>query len=436
MQNKKKKLILLELNEVSFNVIKSYIDDGISLPNFQKVMDSNFITTRGEEKYEELEPWIQWPSVHTGLKYDEHKIFRLGDIVKSQIPQIFEEVESYGYSVGAVSPMNSANRLKRPAYFIPDPWTKTPSDGSWLSKIITNSITQAVNDNSANKLTLKTILGLIVACLFLIRVDKLFKLAKFTLSSIGKPWRKAIFLDLLLNEFHLSFFKKFKPNFSTLFLNACAHIQHHYFYSSKVINTPEENPEWYLSKKFDPLLEVFEVYDKLVGNYLSMSNTELIIATGLSQEPASNNNFYYRLKNHSKFLKMLNIDFEDVHTRMTRDFLIIFRDMHDADKAQNILSGLEIKNNKFFGHIDRRGNEIFVTLTYSKQIDEKTILKFQDTEIKMQNFVNFVAIKNGMHSSKGYLHVSKNLQSFLPKVELHVSSINQIIKKFFNGQKA
>ena len=71
-----------------------------------------------------------------------------------------------GYSVGAVSPMNASNKLKDPTYFIPDPWTKTPSDRSYLSKTVSNAITQAVNDNSEEKLTLKTIINLGIAFIF------------------------------------------------------------------------------------------------------------------------------------------------------------------------------------------------------------------------------------------------------------------------------
>ena len=64
------------------------------------------------------------------LKQSGHKIFRLGDVVASDALQIFEEVEQAGFKVGAVSPMNAVNRLSAPAYFIPDPWTDTPSDRS------------------------------------------------------------------------------------------------------------------------------------------------------------------------------------------------------------------------------------------------------------------------------------------------------------------
>ena len=42
-------------------------------------------------------------SVHTGKSFNDHKVFRLGDITSSTEKQIFEILESNGLKVGAVS---------------------------------------------------------------------------------------------------------------------------------------------------------------------------------------------------------------------------------------------------------------------------------------------------------------------------------------------
>ena len=122
------KLIFLELNEINFDAISVYIDAGERLPAFDKLITQGMITTQAETEYEHLEPWIQWPSVHTGKSFSEHNVFRLGDIVNSSDSQFFEKIEDARYYVGAISPMNASNKLKNPAYFIPDPWTKTTTD--------------------------------------------------------------------------------------------------------------------------------------------------------------------------------------------------------------------------------------------------------------------------------------------------------------------
>jgi hypothetical protein len=139
---KKNSLIFLELNEINFDVIQHYIDSGVQLNGFEKLLRCSSIHTTAENEYELLEPWIQWPSVHTGKTFEEHQIFRLGDFINSSEDQIFEQVENLGLNVGAISPMNASNKLKNPVYFIPDPWTKTSSDKSYFSQLLTEAIVQ------------------------------------------------------------------------------------------------------------------------------------------------------------------------------------------------------------------------------------------------------------------------------------------------------
>ena len=103
--NNKKKIILLGLNEINFFFIEEYIELGY-LSNFKKLFNKHgYIKTISENKYELLEPWIQWVSIHTGKTYEEHEVFRLGDIVKrNDLKQLWEIAEEKGLSVGAISP--------------------------------------------------------------------------------------------------------------------------------------------------------------------------------------------------------------------------------------------------------------------------------------------------------------------------------------------
>jgi len=61
-----KKLILLELNEINFDAVTYYIVRVEHFPGFKKLIKQGIVKTEAEPEYESLEPWIQWPSVHTG----------------------------------------------------------------------------------------------------------------------------------------------------------------------------------------------------------------------------------------------------------------------------------------------------------------------------------------------------------------------------------
>ena len=89
-KNKQKKLILIELNEINFDIVKKYISN-TKLKNFSYIINNNFKTTTSEKEYSKLEPWIQWVSIHTGMEANEHKIFRLGEAKNFNYEQILKK---------------------------------------------------------------------------------------------------------------------------------------------------------------------------------------------------------------------------------------------------------------------------------------------------------------------------------------------------------
>lgn len=434
--NQLKRLVLLELNEINFDLVNQYLSKYPGrFPGLEKLVAGKKIHTSSEDVYEELEPWIQWASVHTGKSYAEHKLFRLGDVVGSKVPQLFEQLEMAGVSIGGISPMNAENRLKKPAYFIPDPWTKTSTDDSWWSRRLGSAVAQAVNDNAQSKITKTSALSILLGLVRFAKFKHYPLYLKLASKSIGSSWRRALVLDLFLHDLHTSFFKDKQPQFSTLFLNAGAHIQHHYFHNSPFISVGSKfkNPDWYISPKLDPFSEMLDVYDCIIEEYLADDEYELIVATGLSQLPYDRIKYYYRLKDHFDFLKKIGINFLDIHPRMTRDFLVTFASIEDAAKAQNILSGLRIsgKVEPLFGEIENRGNQLFVTLTYPAEIDATDIVEICSGRIDLYQEVAFVAIKNGMHQSKGFAFFSSKIAKFSPNDGDHVSKLCGSIMNYF-----
>lgn len=433
-----KRLILLELNEINFDVVEKYVTaDSERFPSLKKILSGARIRTSCETQYEELEPWIQWASVHTGKTYAEHGIFRLGDIIiAGEVPQIFEQIEQAGYKVGAISAMNAENRLKQPAYFIPDPWTQTPSDSSWWSHSMGRAVSQTVNDNAQARVTPKSALQLMLGLLRFAQVRHYGKFLSLVLASRRKPWLKALVLDLLLHDMHWSLFNSKMPNFSTLFLNAGAHIQHHYFFNAKPLrkDLQRKNPAWYVPEKEDPLADVLELYDIIVGEYFARTDADVVLATGLAQKPYDRLKFYYRLNRHADFLRGLGILFRKVFPRMTRDFLIEFESEQQARAAQDILSRVRVvsEDAALFGDIDNRGNSLFVTLTYPQEITAETQYQSGDKKAALLPEVTFVAIKNGLHQEEGFAFFTPGAARYAPADKAHVAQLGLAIKSYFD----
>ncbi|MBL0923385.1 MAG: hypothetical protein IBJ12_02825 [Sphingomonadaceae bacterium] len=432
----KKKLILIELNEVNFDVVQQYVERSPDMfPAFRTIMSWEHRRTTAEEDYKHLEPWIQWVSAHTGKTFQGHGVFRLGDIAQSDHEQIFERVEARGYSVGAISPMNAKNNLAKPRYFIPDPWTQTPSDRSWWSRNIAKSLSQAVNDNANARLSVSTIAVILLALARFASFGNYKEYIRLAARALTRTWSKALFLDLFLSDLHLSLYKKTKPDFSTIFLNAGAHIQHHYFHNAKISVHPKvENPTWYCKSEYDPIEDMIIVYDIIISKILDIKDSQIIIATGLTQKPYNYVKFYYRLNNHRAFLSMLGQSFTDVIPLMTRDFVIkMDQDPASIEAMSKALSAMKTEDGvPLFGDIEERSGSIFASLTYPYEITENTFVLINGQKVSLFDKVAFVAIKNGMHDGRGFSFFSDGLAANAPAEACHIASLYDVIDNYFD----
>ncbi len=399
------RLILLELNEINFRYLERYIDKGF-LPKFRRVFEKfGYAQTRSETKHEYLEPWIQWVTAHTGKSFSEHKIFRLGDAITHEHRQIWEYLEEgKGMKVGAISPFNGVNRLKKAAFFLPDPWTKTAVTGSRLDRAISDAVSQAVNSNAHGNITLKSVVSLVLGAVSYARLTNYGKYLDYMLNAKACSWYKALFLDLFLADIFINKLRRKQPDFASLFLNAGAHIQHHYMFSSSVYDGEPKNPAWYIDSDKDPVLAAYQLYDAILGAILkNFPASRIMLATGLHQDPCSEIKYYYRLKDHAHFLQQLGIVFSEVHPRMSRDFLITFENQQEASKAEAELLSIKCPEGSEIFYVDNRSTTLFVELQYAKEIKPNfELYKNSVPFMRFAEHVVFVALKNGEHNGIGY----------------------------------
>lgn len=426
-EKSKKKLIFIQLNEINLDHLKKYTRDY----NF-KFFNSDFFkklkTSTSEENYELLEPWIQWVSIFTGLNAKEHNVFRLGDSEKKKFLNIYKHLENKGYIVGAIGPMNLNGNLKNPAFFIPDPWSELSPDNNLMNRFITKTIKKFVNENSSKNKSILDYLKLLLIFIVYFRFRNIKILIKL-LKNINKHWNKALLFEFIINNIHLKKIEKHQPDFSSIFFNSGAHIQHHYFFNSNY-NDKIKNPEWYVEKNYDPIFDMFIFYDEILFEYMNNPKYDLILATGLRQVPYDRVKYYYRLRNHEKFLKKISIKFKKVIPKMSRDFVIKFHSFEEAKEAEDIFNQINRLNNKKIFYIDLKNNSIFVTLTLNDEITEEYSIKIDNNiSLELSGFVNFIAIKNGMHDKKGYYYSNFENPSF--ENTQHVKKIFNVVDNYF-----
>ena len=119
---------------------------------------------------------------------------------------------------------------------------------------------------------------------------------------------------------------------------------------------------------------------------------------------------------------------------MTRDFLIRFADDVPRDQAVEKLSTLSIDGVALFGQLDKRPNEVFVTMDYPMEISSDSVLdanEYLGASFRLAEHVNFVAIKNGEHQGKGFVFIDPRLDGAEFKDGDHIARLYDTIMNQF-----
>jgi len=398
-------MISIEINEINEDWVNYYINKG-KLKNFKKIFNTyKSYSTSSEKKYKDLEPWIQWPSFYTGLSYCDHKCFHIGDFHKKKHESIYTSLQDRGLSVLAVSPMNCYFKESNNSFLLPDPWEEfVPQNKGFISRFY-NSVKLFVNTNAGGGVTVKDYLNLLFGFIAYSRPKNYLKYLSFLFKSISYKWYRALFLDLLLTDVFIKLHKKGYYEYSSLFLNAGAHIQHHHLYDSACYKGKNINPEGYSKASMtnkDPLFEVFSLYDEIISDLVSL-DIKFMITTGLQQIENLRPYYQYRFVDFHKTLRQLNIEFSEVIPRMSRDFTIKFP---NSDAYNNALSCLNLTtiNNEALFDIDKDEslNELFVKIDWTGAINAFRNIKYKDKSYNIINNIALVSVENSIHKSKGW----------------------------------
>src|SRR4051812_39160837 len=117
------RIILVEFNELCPSLLTQWMQQG-HLPNFSKLYNQSevYVTESDEPAAPNLEPWIQWYSVHTGLPFSVHGVFHLTDGPKAHHQDIWSVLRDHGLTVWNCGSMNARAVTGENAIFLPDPW--------------------------------------------------------------------------------------------------------------------------------------------------------------------------------------------------------------------------------------------------------------------------------------------------------------------------
>ena len=414
------RLILAEFNELSPILMEKFIAAG-KLPNFARLRDESetYLTAAGEEQ-DDLEPWIQWITVHSGLTYGEHGIRDLGDGYKLDKKNVWDVLSDAGKRVWVCGSMNVNYETPINGFVLPDPWmTKVkpyPEEefAPYYRFVSANVQEYTREDTPLSRSDQAAFLKYMVR----------HGLSPATVSSIVKQlaeerradahWKRAVILDKLQYDVFRSYWKRERPDFATFFLNSTAHFQHVYWRNMepehfKVKPDPGEQEVYE-----DAILFGYEEMDTIVGKLLGLAgpDTTIMFTTALSQQPCltyeeQGGKTIYRPRDFDGFLGKVGIDEPATAAPvMAEEFHLEFESEEAAQRAESTLSEIRYGADQAMG-VNREGKGLFCGCRVWQQLEPDAVLTLPDggTVPFFDLFYQVDLIKSGMHHPDGMLWI-------------------------------
>ena len=231
-------MLVIELNEFNPNYVKAEALK-LNLNNILFFLNLKHAKTFTNDKIEHhgLDPWVQWVSIHSGVPFKEHKIARLGQTKIQAKQQIWNKIsKNSSKTCGVWGVMNAPRGSEKGLdFFLPDPWSYeekaypkllddflslprymaknylSPKFFKLLSK--TKKTLSFIIKNMGNGDSRKIIKHLIKACIY----------AGLNIHSL------TTLLDYINCLYFIKYRKKYNSDFSIIFLNHLAHLQHHFW---------------------------------------------------------------------------------------------------------------------------------------------------------------------------------------------------------------
>lgn len=360
------RVFLIEFNELCPALLQRFMGEGI-LPNFRRFFQTSSVyTTDAAEEPPHLEPWIQWPSVHSGVSFAEHGIFHLGDGRHFDKSCLAEVLSDAGVPVGVCASMN-LNYGQLNGYVLPDPWDKggTAHPG-WLQPFY-EAIARQVQESSREEAVPRSEMlrfgwfllrhGLSVAT-----AARIVRQLAHERLAPGLRWRRACLLDLMLYDVFKHLNQRCGVRFASFFCNSTAHFQHYFWRNMEPERFAAPVPATDDPSLAGAIRYGYQAMDRLLGRFLrDYPDALLILCTALSQQPwTDTTKCTYRPTRFEDLLAFAGAGDVAVNVKpvMAEEFHIECRDETNAARLEQCLQDLTVDGAPLM-KVQRTGASLF-----------------------------------------------------------------------------
>lgn len=401
-----KKLLLIELNEFDPDFLAQQ-SERLGLKNLSALLSMTYseTTTDDEVEHQGLDPWVQWVNVHTGRPSKKHGVKRLGDTVKQRATetQLWEAVGRGGGKWLAWGVMNAPLGQRAGCeLFMPDPWSfEEEAYPARLNDVLALPRYMARNYTDAKKRDMLINFACFVkAYAPPAHWPTLLKFIKTALISFKRHGISVHTLTTLLDYLGALEFsrarRKSNIDFSVIFLNHIAHLQHQF---------------WLRSDKPHHEMELgLKICDLTMGLLLDSRQEDeaIILMNGLRQKNVAGEGVHvYRQINPEKAVQAIlgtARDWSDwsVEQLMTNDAHIRFKTREDADAAESLITTTKLETGQDVFFTERLSEtDVFCQIGLEQAVDAKSTVSNAATTFNFYDNFELVCERTGAHLQEG-----------------------------------
>lgn len=346
------KLLVYELNEVSWRVVDYYLANRPS-SNLATVLTTAAQFTTYTTDSGELHPWSTWPTMHRGVNNDVHEIrFINQDLTCAQdYPTVWQILSKAKRTVGICGCLQSYPPLQDENVLFHIPDTFAPAEDSLPSRYTPfqkiNLKLTAENKAVATAIgldDLQTGLGLFNAGVSLKTGARLAQhLLKERLNSLNKSLRATMQAHVAFDVF-MDALKETKPDYAAVFTNHVAGTMHRYWKYA----FPEDFEYELTDSKFDQfhsqsVLKAMDIFDAQLGvlqRFAEKNGYDLVISSSMGQEAVHRGAYSPELRLDNAELLAQKMGFADafkMNLAMQPDVNFVFEDISELTRFKQAL---------------------------------------------------------------------------------------------------
>jgi hypothetical protein len=337
--------VVLELNELVPELLDELIDAG-QLPHFGRLRARSevFVTDASNEIH--LEPWVQWPTLHTGIADRDHGIERLGEADRVRGKGVARELASAGFKVGIFGSMN-VDYGPLDGFTVPDPWNPSgrahPADLQPFVDFVSTAVQESSSATIDRRQVPRFVAFLVSHGVRPATAARVVRQLVDERRDRGTAWRRATVLDALAFDVFTTLVHRHEVAFATFFSNSTAHFQHYFWRNFRPDEFTLAPPETDHESLSAAVVTGYRRMDDLVGQALArFEGDRLVFATALSQQPWDTSKCTYRPHDMREIVDLAGIDRSsvDIEPLMAEEFSVSFPDAARAADGAVKLAGL------------------------------------------------------------------------------------------------